>query len=354
MMPLTPPPLTSADQLITAMQDLPLQVHMAAALGVLIGIVLWLAGRSVIKPIFALVGFGVGGAMGYALVPLTGVIEIFSIPSPYIGLGAGGLFGLVLAVTLFRIVIATSSACVLGALAALSTVAYLQVAPLESPDSTSPASGEPIAMMPALELSEQFLPGVVRTSSLLLPAAQTQPAPEEAPPEKPENTPESPSESDPPTDQELPSQFQPGDPDQNVDKPGDKPKPDAGPGVTQRVQAFGKALGDEIQNAWDRQPPIHRLTIGGATLAGLALGLLMGIIMPERASAGVTALAGSGIMLPNTIWLSYRYNMPWNKYLEQDVLVWLIIWLSLASLGLIIQIVTISKPKKKPSENSEE
>ena len=93
----------------SSVQTLPWIAH--AVIGVCLagGAVLWLAGRRVIKPVFALLGAALGGAVGFLMLP-EATPSIAGIPSPYIGLGGGAIIGLMGGIALLRFAISSSTA----------------------------------------------------------------------------------------------------------------------------------------------------------------------------------------------------------------------------------------------------
>lgn len=316
-----PPPLPP-DQLISAMRNLPVEVHWAAALGLILGLVLWLVGRSVIKPILASVGFVGVGLLGYMLVPQTGVNTLLNIPSPYVGLGIGGLLGFALAVALYRFAMATATALVLGPIAALGAAGYLQIAPVSAPEQapqSAPLSGQAL-----------YMPGVPRVSDAparerFVPAAQV-------------------DTTAPPAPEAADAQTNPDEQAQQQVRAGQ---------VAQHVRRFAGALLDELLGAWVAQPIRHRILITISGIIGASLGLLIGLLMPERAAGGVTAMLGSAIWLPNFVWLSLTLNIAWARYLHQGPVVWLSVWLVLGLLGASVQWITMHRAKSKPDSEGD-
>ncbi|MFN0133515.1 MAG: hypothetical protein ACKVW3_13435 [Phycisphaerales bacterium] len=126
-------PESIMQQLDEYFKALPYPAHILAAVGAIVGLLLWFRGRQILKPLFCVLG-GLGGAgLGFSLVPAMGLNTLGGIPSPYIGLGVGAALGLIAGLLMFRFAMAFWLAVGLGAAAFLGAsagVGYRAIADL--------------------------------------------------------------------------------------------------------------------------------------------------------------------------------------------------------------------------------
>jgi hypothetical protein len=238
---------------------------------------------------FALIGVVLGGSIGFFLAPVLAVEPIRDIPTPYVGLGVGGLVGLTAAVALFRFTMALGAAAVLGLAGMMGTSVYLDYA-------------EPVPE------------GEVQT---VTPAALA--APETA--------------------------------DHGYDAVPDR-EPATSADVTawaiqsaERTREFLQRSIAAGQARWERVPGPHRLMVAGGGVCGGLLGFLFGVFVPRRASALVTALFGSALWLSCAAWVAHATAAPGLAFLDQPTQVWLVIWPVTASIGVLVQWMMIVRAR---------
>ena len=85
--------------------------------------------------------------------------------------------------------------------------------------------------------------------------------------------------------------------------------------------------------------------------AGLALGLLVGVVMPNRAAALVTSLTGSAVWLGAGTALLTARNGEIPGFMDQSAVVWAIAWIVIAILGLFVQLGFLDKKSRKPAKS---
>lgn len=110
--------LPSAIDAAHSVSDLPWGADALALTGVLLGLALWLAGKRLIRPLFALGAAGLFGAIGFFGPASLGVSV-----SPHIGLATGAVAGAIIGVVLYRLAMAAA----LGVAMALATPILLAV-----------------------------------------------------------------------------------------------------------------------------------------------------------------------------------------------------------------------------------
>lgn len=299
--------------LTSAVQALPIAAHLLAG-GVLgAGLILWCMGRRVVKPGFALVGGLVGGGAGFLLGPALGPAEIGGFPTPYVGLGVGAALGLIAGVMLFRFAVAISTGAVLGLAGVLVSLIVMT-----SPE-TQAEAGDAIGAA-ALQTFQGAEDGSAGETS----GGGGDPAALAPPP---------PAEFTPSVDSALSEET--------------KQKMRA---VAERVEAFLVALGDELRPRWEALPGRARLTILAAGLGGSVAGFLLGLVMPQRSSAAMTALFGAAVWLPAAVWLAHAFDAPGRQLLNLSALGWTVAWVIMAAIGFAAQVSGMRRPKKSEEE----
>lgn len=317
--------IAAADQFLPHLQSLPKAVLFLPGLGLLTGLVMWLTGRRVVRPVFAIFGLLAGGVLGFFFLPMLGVEEIAKAPSPYIGLIIGAVGGLVAAILAFRFAMAVSTAAVAAIVASLGASVYLNYA--------APMPGAADQTQAGLSADEQMLDGVTIA----------QPQEEEDPPETIQDEDSSvPDRDTTPDSQTAELEREPVDLTELALR-----------SASARTQAFLKELWLEVSAAFSDLPPAHRLAISGSCLFGAVLGLLIGLVAPVRASAVVTAMLGAAVWLPSLAWLTHALKMPGQSVLDHGAMGWLVIWIVISLIGTIFQFTGLPGRKKQQDPEDE-
>jgi hypothetical protein len=291
---------------LDAISALPVGAHLTVVVAVLVGMALWLFGRKLAKPAFMLVGALTGGGAGFLLLPAMGTPSIADIPSPYLGLGAGGAAGLIVAGFVFRFTMALAAAGVMGLAALLISSIYVTANPPD-PEGTAPVATPALALIaPPLTLFQLRLPGV----PLVTQTGQIEDGadPGDGPPDG-----------------------------QTGAEPGEGPESLSD--AAERVRNFGEVLSSEIGTIWTSQSERGRLIVMGSTVIGLGLGFLIGLGAPNRAAIVITSMAGAAIWLPSAVVLAHALEMPAREALVWGPRGWLIAWMAASALGVGAQLV---------------
>lgn len=275
---------TDIAPLVSSLQALPIGVHVVLGIGLAAGLVLWLAGQKVVRPIFVVIGLVLGAAIGFFTAPLLAIDPIHDIPTPYLGMGAGALFGLGTSVALFRFAMAIGAAAVVAIAGMLGTATYL---------------------------------------------AQTQPAPAQ-----PTREVERSSEPSPPREVAGEQEDSPDDVTRWARE------------SAARTRDFLSRAGDAAGERWDRVPGEHRLMVAAGGLGGAMCGFLLGVFVPRRAAALVTALGGSAMWLSCAAWVAHATGAPGLAFFAQPARVWLVVWPATAAVGTLIQWIGIARARK--------
>jgi len=114
---------------IDAVRSVILNAHGATVLTLIAGLILWLAGRKVLKPVVAIAGAGLGGILGSSMAPSMGLGNVHGVPSDAIGLMVGAILGIIAAVAVFRIAVAATAAGTVSLAGLVVAAAVMQFTP---------------------------------------------------------------------------------------------------------------------------------------------------------------------------------------------------------------------------------
>jgi hypothetical protein len=294
------------EELTQTILDLPATGLIPVVLLLLVGVVLWAAGRRVLRTGFAAAGLILGGVLGWAAGGLD-VVAAMNVPAWVFAVVAAVVAALVFAAA-YRLVLAAVIALLLAALAPLSvwTAAELGALPVRG--------GESVAQ-----------------ETLFAPSPQ-------------------PTETSTPTelDRWLEEVFgtpagNPPEPVISEPEPAPEPQDDGEAGVwRQWWDGAARALKELVNVAWEKSAGSLRPTLFAAAAVGGLLGLVLGAAAPAFSGAVVTALGGSILMLSSGTTLvartlATRVEMPqgpWMPTTPTGLLTWL---LALTVIGLGIQ-----------------
>jgi hypothetical protein len=265
-----------------ALRSLPAAAHILVALGLGAGLVLWLVGRVVLRPVFGFIGALIGGSIGFFVLPAAGPETVFGFPSPYAGLLIGAVVGLIGGILLYRFALAILMSLVVGLAGVLAAGVYLNSQEVNSAAATARAG----IKAPALEQAEQLHLSKDMSRDQIKESAQT---------------------------------------------------------VAAQVRAFLDARGEELSASWSQIPAAHRVTLVIAGLSGMLAGFLMGLLAPRRSAAAATALFGSGLWLPCLGWILSSLGTRGLDITQRSPTVWLIVWLVAAAVGFVAQTSSLGK-----------
>lgn len=266
------------------------------------GIALWLAGRSYLRVTFALAGGGIGALSGFEVLHALGTTL-----NPLIGAGGGFVLGSLLGLVAFRFVVALSLGGV-GALAAgLVTLGAFNAGLIRTEVQLSSAADADGVVAARREAGDDR-----RVRSLTDEAMRTL-------------APLAFSEDSAARGEAFVGPILSG---AAVDLAGH---------AAERARLFFAALGDQVAPIWNGLPSGRRMTLSGAGLVGLIIGLLVGFLLPSRGAAVATSFIGPAIWLPTGLFLLSALDVPVERWAPARPLVWMGVWLALASVGLLVQ-----------------
>ncbi|RNC80645.1 MAG: hypothetical protein ED559_02225 [Phycisphaera sp.] len=274
--------LEQVNQIVAAIQEHPLWGHAGLIALLVTGVLLWVSGRRVLKPSFAVIGALAGGFLGQAVVPGLGIDSMFGLSGEIAGAAVGGTLGALAAILIFRVAVGVLSASVVGGLALLGASVFIQTSDL-----------------PADEAARDSESALV----------------------EPENSLDEDSSS---WKDELREDIEQG----AIDiASGEK---EASKFVSDLFYGFKAEF-------WDPLDGGDQMLLTSSGLAGFVAGLALGVFAPKKTTALVTAFAGAGMWLPALYFLSQTLDLPGKALLERVPIEWLAIWLVVSMTGLLIQ-----------------
>jgi hypothetical protein len=294
--------------LIQVIQDLPWPGLIPVVLLLVVGLVLWAAGRRVLKTGFAAAGLILGGVIGYAAGGLDALANM-NIPAWVFGI-VTAVVGAIIFAAAYRLVLAGAIAILLAALAPLGvwTAAELGVLPV---------GDQQVAQNPLF------------------------------------------AEGNAPSDPETSSDLQEwidgvmGDPDDEPAPPEEEAAADGDESVSETLlEWWGRAnqiLVSASATVWRETPASMRWTVVAAAAVGALLGLVFGAAAPSLSASIVTALGGSVIMLSSGLVLVTHVNIPYTDWMPTTATPLLIWWVVLAVIGLGVQWMLRARRADKPA-----
>ncbi len=312
---------------ITLAQTLPEGGMVSLVIGLVAGLALWLAGVKIVRGVFLALGAAVGSFAGAVIMPLLGMpafdLGSVTLTPGFTGLIVGGIIGALVAMAMLRVVVIITAAGAMAVVGAMAALVFVHVSPAEPAD----AAGSDAAMAeraPDLgALTEQFAERAREQTDQALDLLNRS-----AP------------------DGSTGSGFLD---DLNTEENRERLRDAA-----ERSKAFMKAVGERLRTDYEARPDRDKLVILSGTLAGLALGLLMGVAMPKRSSALVTSLAGSALWLSAGVALVKANSDPTPGFVQQPPLVWAVVWGVAAVAGMAIQFGLIKRRGEKKAEGGGE
>lgn len=299
-----------------AAHPLPWGAPAIAGAGLITGLLLWLWGRKLVKPLYALV-FGVGAG----LIGFTGPAMLGVPIDPNILMVALAIFGVIVGLVVFRITMGITLGIVLGF--AVATGAVLAIGAQDEAKhaaETAPIPDEEQIYQEGAQLledlgSEEIQKSIDELAAGLQRETSTGTASE--------------SQSDSITGAERIALS-----------------------ASKQVRAFMLELWNEAGTWWETIPIRLRFAGVGGWLAGFALGLLLGLSKPTIVSGFASAFVGAAIWIPSGAYLAHWIGMPGTQLLPSSAGMWAGVWVVASCIGAGIQ-WTKRKPTADQSEDED-
>jgi hypothetical protein len=122
-------------------------------------------------------------------------------------------------------------------------------------------------------------------------------------------------------------------------------------GVLERAGAwfigFASDAAEGGEDIWDDLEPDERRTIVATGVVGALAGLAIGAILPTLAMAVLTSGLGAAAILGAGSRLAVHFRPEWESSLPESPIAWAAIWVSVAFLGVVLQIAPHRKRRKR-------
>lgn len=296
--------------LTQTIQDLPLAGLIPVALVVVVGMILWGAGRRVLRVSFATLGLIGGTGAGWLALGSHDMGVSPWVPALILGVALACVGALV-----YRMALAAALAivCAVAAPAGVLTIGELQGDPAAPAAMAAETAAEPDAPRP---YDTREGPVLDEASGWLFDRLGEGEG--RAPP------PESLAERG--LEQVLPEKVQ-------------------------EARAEADRLVGLSQSWWEETPERLRPAIVGAAITGALAGLLAGTLLPAATAVVVSAFGGSLIWLSGIRVLMLRLEQPVDAWLPDSTAGFLVLWLIISLLGTAIQWTT--RPKAADKQRAE-
>lgn len=114
-----------------------------------------------------------------------------------------------------------------------------------------------------------------------------------------------------------------------------------------RASAFVRDVYAESRARWDSFPQSLRYNLMLSAAIGALLGLLLGALAPTMSTSVASAGAGSAVCLMTASIVAARFGAGSHEWMPNHPGTWLVLWLVVAVIGLAIQWTTRPKPVDK-------
>lgn len=297
--------------LILAQTALPEGGSVPLGMALMAGLLLWLVGARVIKPVFFLFGLAIGAFVGTTILPLTGLPTFtpgsITLTPGVTGLIAGGILGSLVSLAMFRLVIALTSAMAFAAAGVLGAMIFLHFNPTITDAQLTDTQA-------ALVETTDSLAGITTSLNDTINRQAAEHATNLI------------DQDDKILDDETKQQLK---------------------DAATRSKEFVEHLYNTIKADLDRRPTRDKLIALSAGFAGLAFGLLVGVVMPRRTTALVTALFGSAVCMASTAALLTARTGSRPDFLNQSAVIWAGAWVTLTIIGLMVQLGFLTRRTNK-------
>lgn len=103
------------------------------------------------------------------------------------------------------------------------------------------------------------------------------------------------------------------------------------------VEQFGSKMVEAVRAKWDATPPSLRPTLLVSCVIGGLTGFLAGVVAFKISAAAITSLGGSLLWLAGVQILAMRLELPDGPWMPTSSTAWLTVWLITSALGVVIQ-----------------
>jgi hypothetical protein len=281
------------------------------------GLALWLFGGRTLRVTFAVAGCVAGATVGYLLPGWLGV-NLEPLATGAVGL----VLGTILGIFAYKLFVAATLAASLAALAPVVAAFTIGLWSTPPPADEGPLTPEE-QLLPGVEVEDEE-PAAARAEELRWRIEQGLEAAEAL--------------------RELAEV----DPEAAADEASE-----AAETLERRIGAFFDGLYREVVAHWDTLSDRQRVVIIGSVVAGLIIGLSLGLTLPRLSSELLAAGAGALMWLPAAAWVVARWEGGTPEWMPDTRLAWIAVWAGATLLGAGLQLaMRLTRRRKAKAASS--
>ncbi len=340
--------MDQVNDITQAISELPAGGMIPVGLALIAGLLLWAAGRRILRATFVATGFVLGSTVGWLVGELLGLGMTIVVPTL-----VGGVVFACVAGLASRLVVAVALALTLGIAAPLATMSLAQLRGSDQAQPTEEQIADPegsAAEAPGVRLPEEvaewldkFDPDAVDTAPL------GDPSVEDPPPESPTDLPPGfPPDFLPDLPLDLPPELRLDSASESVE--GALQIPEQAQRYVDHIQQIAEQLKNAVKARWDATPTSARPSVIASALGGLLVGMLLGALARTFSAVVVTAFSGSLLWLSCAWTIANQLGAPEGPWMPGSSASWITWWLITSVIGLVVQWTLRRKPVDKPAE----
>ena len=314
-----------------AISELPAVGMIPVGLALIAGLLLWAAGRRILRATFVGTGFVVGSTIGWLVGELLGLGMEIVVPAL-----VGGVVFACVAGLASRLVVAVALALTLGIAAPMATMSLAQLRGSDQDQTTEGQLAGPegaSAEVPGIQLPDEVADWLEKFD----PDA-SDPAPLEIQPAD--------SPSGFPLD--LPPELLLESATEAIE--GSLEIPEQAQRYVDHIQQIAQQLKKAVTAKWDATPASARPSVIASALGGLLVGMLLGALARAFSAVVVTAFSGSLLWLTCAWTIANNLGAPEGPWMPGSSASWITWWLITSVIGLVVQWTLRRKRADKPAE----
>ncbi len=335
--------MDQVNDITQAISELPAGGMIPVGLALIAGLLLWAAGRRILRVTFVATGFVFGCTVGWLVGELLGLGMEIVVPTL-----VGGVVFACVAGLASRLVVAVALALTLGIAAPLATMSLAQLRGSDQDQAAEEQIADPegVAEAPGARLPEEvadwldsFDPDAVDT------APPGDPSVENPPTDLPTGFP---PDFLPDLPLELPPELRPDSATESVE--GALEIPEQAQRYVDHIQQIAEQLKNAVKAKWDATPASARPSVVASGLGGLLVGMLLGALARAFSAVVVTAFSGSLLWLSCAWTIAHNLGAPEGPWMPGSSASWITWWLITSVIGLVVQWTLRRKRVDKTAE----
>ncbi len=336
--------MDQVNDITQAISELPAGGMIPVVLALIAGLLLWAAGRRILRATFVATGFVLGCTVGWLVGELLGLGMEIVVPTI-----VGGVVFACVAGLASRLVVAVALALTLGIAAPLATMSLAQLSGSDQAQPTEEQIADPEGS--AAEASGVRLPDEVAEWLDKFDPDAVDRAPS-GDPSAPKSPPESPTGFPPDFLPDLPLELPP---EVRLDSATESVSgaleiPKQAQRYVDHIQQIAHHVKNAVKAKWDATPASARPSVVASGLGGLLVGMLLGALARAFSAVVVTAFSGSILWLSCAWTIANNLGAPEGPWMPGSSASWITWWLITSVIGLVVQWTLRRKRADKPAD----